>query len=173
MTDNDTDPLDGADVGETETVSKTRELWLGDIASDAVRGSDRFADHRLADATLVTDEHGEKHLSVTVESDVTKRLPRQWDRARERDTANASTVQRPWWPVVTHAVALALPVVVGSAVTARLMSEMEGETMVQAGTAPTFAELFMPTALVVVLLLLLINRGMKGALPRPTGGDGR
>ena len=119
------DPLEGAGVGETDTVEHTAELWLGDLADDRTRGGDRFAEHELAGAEVRTDEYGDRVLHVTVRSDVTKRLPRHWDRERRDEPAG-----RGWAIQVAGLVAGAA---LAAAAAHRLLDSLAGETV-------TFAE---------------------------------
>ena len=51
------DPLEGADIGDTETVEHTAEMWLGDLADEQTRGSDRFATHEARESGTQTREH--------------------------------------------------------------------------------------------------------------------
>lgn len=94
----DDDPLDGADIGDTATVRETTDIWVGGLEADATEGSDRLADSEVVDTEVVTDEYGDQHLRVTVESDVTKRLPRRWDAAREpRTDSERRQARRETW----------------------------------------------------------------------------
>jgi len=93
-----TDPLDGADIGTTETVTETGEIWVGGLRHDATSGSDRLVDDRVTEIEVFEDEYGDTCLRVTVESDVTKRLPRRWDTAREpRTDSERQAARRKRW----------------------------------------------------------------------------
>jgi len=115
------DPLEGAGVGDTETVEHTAELWLGNLADDSTRGGDRFAEHELAGAEVRTNEYGDRVLHVTVQSDVTKRLPRHWDRERHDEPAARGWALRTAWFVAGVAIA--------TAVAHRLLDTLAGEAV--------------------------------------------
>jgi hypothetical protein len=161
----DNDPLADADIGETATVEATTELWAGDLAADAVRGSDRFASHDIATVEVRTNERGNQVLDVTVRSDVTKQLPRRWDRTA-RDTPTASTPSR-WRHVGGLLLGAAVALGVSVALTQRMLGALAGETVTFPDAAPTLLDLA-PGIGVIVLLTLVI--GMLPYLPGKMGG---
>jgi len=169
--DGDSDPLDGADMGETATVTETNEIWLGQLASEDVRGSDRLADHRLVDATVVTDEHGEQSLAVTVESDVTKRLPRRWDACREprTDSERATARRSRWVSRAITGVSFAIPLGIGLAVTSRVNRQLTGDVTINGEpfTPPTVVEMVPVVALIVVIAAVILGSGL---MPGGFGG---
>lgn len=62
----DTDPLEGADVGETRTVRESIEFHTTEFAPGAFYGSDRFGDVGVADVEVREDEYGDEVVVVTV-----------------------------------------------------------------------------------------------------------
>jgi len=165
----DDDPLADADIGETATVEATTELWVGDLAADAVRGTDRFATHDIAGVEVRTDERGEQVLDVTVRSDVTKQLPRRWDRTA-RATPTASTPSR-WRHIGSLLLGAAVVTGVAVALTQRMMGAVAGETVTFADTAPTVGDL--APAVVVIGLLTVAIGAMLPYLPGGMGGAWR
>lgn len=161
----DDDPLADADIGETVTVEATTELWAGDLAAEAVRGTDRFASHDIVAAEVRTNERGSQVLDVTVRSDVTKQLPRRWDRT-PRATPTASTPSR--WRHIGNLLLGAAVVTGGTvALTQRMLGAVAGETVTFADTAPTVGDLA-PAVVVIGLLTVAIG----AMLPYLTGGMG-
>jgi hypothetical protein len=161
----ESDPLADADIGESVTVEATVEMWAGDLAADAVRGADRFATHDIAAAEVRTNEHGNQVLDVTVRSDVTKQLPRRWDRA-PRATPTASTPSR-WRRLGGLLLGAALATGVSVALTQRMLGALAGETVTFPDTAPTLLDLA-PGISVILLLTLLV--GSLPYLPGKMGG---
>lgn len=80
-TEEEPDPLDGAAVGETRRVRITDRFCLwGSVGVEPIIGSDR--DHgsiQLVDVR-VEGSPGDEELVIEWETDVTKQLPRYWDR---------------------------------------------------------------------------------------------
>lgn len=159
------DPLADADIGESITVEATAEMWAGDLAADAVRGTDRFATHDIAGVEVRTNERGNQVLEVTVRSDVTKQLPRRWDRA-PRDTPTASEPSR-WRQLGGLLLGAALATGVSVALTKRMLGALAGETVMFPDTAPTLLDLA-PGIGVILLLTLLV--GSLPYLPGKIGG---
>ena len=149
------DPLEGADIGDTETVEHTAEMWLGDLADEQTRGSDRFATHEVRDIEVRTDEYGDQILDVTVESEVTKRLTYRWDHeARESGTQTRehSMLREVGGTLLGVGVAIG----VGVAVTQRVMGELAGETIEIADTTPTVLDLAPAVGIIALLALFII-----------------
>jgi len=159
------DPLADADIGESITVEATAEMWAGDLAADAVRGTERFATHDIAGVEVRTNERGNQVLDVTVRSDVTKQLPRRWDRAPS-DTPTASEPSR-WRQLGGLLLGAALATGVSVALTKRMLGALAGETVMFPDTAPTLLDLA-PGIGVILLLTLLV--GSLPYLPGKIGG---
>lgn len=167
--DTDADPLADADIGTTATVESTADLWLGDLADDATRGSDRYATHEIADVTVRTDEYGDRVAEVTVRSDVTKRLPWRWD--REPHTHATPTEPSRWRQLGGLLLGAGLAGTVAVALTHRMMGALAGETVTFAENTPTLLDLA-PAVVVIGLLTLLIG-AMMPYLPGGMGGAWR
>ena len=168
------DPLEGADIGETVTVSETTDIWVGGLEADATEGSDRIADSEVVGSEVVTDEYGDQHLRVTVESDVTKRLPRLWDRsdAPRTDSERAQARRKKWGRWGVTALTTGSTLLFGLAVTNHLMRRLSGEVTINgAGLTYTVWDL---VPVVVILLLAVAFVGAMVHAPRmSTGGEHR
>ena len=155
----DADPLADADVGETVTVTTTEEIWLGQLESEHASGTDRFADRRVSDVEVVTDEYGEQYLAITVDSDVTKRLPHAWDTAsapRTDSERRKARLQR-WGSRVATLLPLVVTGTVAIAVTNRLMSDLTGEVTINGEPlAYTPADLVPVAGLVLVVFMVVL-----------------
>ncbi|MFW6382890.1 MAG: hypothetical protein ACOCZD_02500 [Haloferacaceae archaeon] len=171
MPSDNTDPLDGADIGETETVTVRRRLWVGDLESDACRGSDRIADSEVVDTEIVVND-GEEYLAVTIESDVTKRLPRNWDTCREPRTHSERVAarRRRWRRRAGTAIPLVAAVALSFAITSQVYPAFAATMLVE--TMPTFWEIAPATA-VIVAIATLITLYMSGDPAAPRFGTGR
>lgn len=160
----DDDPLNGADIGDTVTVRETTDIWVGGLLdADATEGSDRLADSEVVATEVVTDEYGDQHLRVTVESDVTKRLPRRWDTAREpRTDSERRQARRDRW---ASRLARWLPIPVtlglGLAITNRVMSELSGDVTINGAPLTYSPGEMLPAVLAVVAFAALIVWGIK------------
>lgn len=167
----DRDLLEGADIGETRTITETRELWVRDLEAEACRGTDRLADSEIVDVEQTTDEYGDAVLAVTVESDVTKRLPYDWDSANQPRTDRERTQarRRKWARRGVRAVSTLIPLGVGLVVADTVMAELAGKIVV--GGEPIPEPSMIPV--VVILLLGVAIVYMIQHLPRPGPGVGR
>jgi hypothetical protein len=162
------DPLEGADIGETVAVENQSELWLGELADhDQTAGSDRYATHELADAEIRTDEYGDKHLVVTVESEVTKKLPRRWDDCREpRTDEEAQQARRRRWigGILKHGSTVAI-FGIAAAIATKVTNEAMSNLVIDGSQAPTLGWEFVVTMMAfvgMVILALKYAPGMAG-----------
>lgn len=150
------DPLDGADIGETVRIEETVELWAGAISADETRGSDRFANHEVADIEVVEDEYGEKIVRLSVESDVTKRLPHCWSREPNPKPETEKNGGLSWRFIAGR---LAPPVVaigIGVWVTQSMFRALAGESIEFAAEPPTLAVSVITIVALMVVMLLVI-----------------
>ena len=168
---NDADPLADADVGATVTIEHTEEIWLGQLESEHASGTDRFADRRVSNVEVVTDEYGEQYLAVTVDSDVTKRLPYRWDEsAAPRTETERQQARRTKWKRRVATIGVNLTVVgIGLAIGVRVMNSMAGELVVNGEPLPPVG--WLPVATVFMVALAIVA-GIQ-YLPRPGPGVGR
>lgn len=160
------DPLDGADVGETRTVRRSKTLHGINFEPCEFYGSDRQADIRITDLEVVEDEREgyADDVRITWEADLTKRLPRNWDRHTEPVTAGEKRQQRrkKWLGRIAQAAALAIPFGIASAIAAYTAQGLEGMTINgEPMTVPPFVEL-LPALLLVFGLAGLIMWTIRG-----------
>lgn len=167
--DENTDPLNGKDVGETVTVTESKTLHSINFTPDVYFGSDRFGDVEISDVEVIEGDEGEaEDIRITWEGDITKQLPRRWDYHRDPVTQEEKSQQRKkkWLSRGAAALSLIVPSAVAVFIATRVMNSIAGKMTVngQAMTAPSTAE----TATVMGVILLLaavIVYGMKGGLP--------
>lgn len=90
------DPLDGAAVGETRTVRKSKTLSGINFEPRAFYGSDRQGRPRIVNVEVVTDEHDDDvdDVRVTWEAEMTKCLPPRWDECDEPRTPKEARHER-------------------------------------------------------------------------------
>lgn len=126
------DPLADADIGETVTVQNTEEVWIDRFEDPNARGSDRFRDSRITNVELVEDEYGDPSVAVTVESEVTKALPRRWDTARapRTDSEQRQARRRRWRRRLARWLPVPVTLGIGLAITNRVMSQLRGEVVI-------------------------------------------
>ncbi len=171
----ETDPLDGAAIGETRRVPIEIEqsVWVFSAVNDWI-GSDRDPSNvRLADVEFV-DTPGDEQVVLTLEADVTKQLPRNWDQPitehpRHIRNQPLSRRQRLFLAGV-KAVAYALPFGIGFGVLAALPKgtmTINGEEMV---FPPPMAEMAPVLALVVGVAALIWLLLAYAPVPARRGG---
>lgn len=163
------DPLDGADIGETATVSETVDLYGINMAPDVFFGSDRFGDADIVDVEIVeTDGEDYNNIKVTWEGEMTKQLPLRWDYHREPVTEEEKRVasRRKWLYRGGRAAAVLIPMGLATWLAAVMMRRVSGEMTINGEpvVAPTFAEM-LPAMAAVLLLSALIMYGLKGGFP--------
>lgn len=167
MTDGD-DPLDGADVGETRTVTRSKTLHGIDMEPREFWGSDRMADRRIADVEVVENSEGEPiDVELTWEADLTKTLPPRWDYCREPRTEEeeANARRKKWLARVAQGIAIALPIGVASALMYGIAPAFENVTINGEAMAVNPASM-VTTALLVVgfasVMMWAVRRGLPG-----------
>ena len=168
MVESDTDPLEGAAVGETRTVRVTDHdsPWYR-TATDVFSGSDRDCGPiRLVDARVEGDP-GNEDLILEWEVDVTKQLPRGWDRPitdhpRYVRDQPQTTKQRARH-LVGKALSIVLPVGFAFGIAALIFDRMEPIELTINGETTTFplslsemAPVLMTVALFTIFLMVII-----------------
>jgi hypothetical protein len=127
MTDSD-DPLDGADVGETRHVERSKHFHGTNYEPREFYGSDRLGDPKITDIEIVEGEDGNADdFIVTWEGDMTKTLPRRWDSCREPRTHEEETQarRRKWLRRGIQAVSVAVPMAIAVGVSHYLMQGLD------------------------------------------------
>lgn len=161
------DPLAGADVGETRTVQESVELHTIDFEPDVFWGSDRIGSPEIESVDVVEDDHGDEMLVVSFEGELTKTLPRRWDSYREPLTpAEEKDARRKRWArKALGAGTVIAPMGIALLVSTRLMNSMAGVTINGEPVQPPGIESVLGVfafALFVVWAIQWIPRGNGG-----------
>ena len=162
----DADPLDGADVGETRRVTETVELHSATYAPETFYGPDRAGEYGV-DVTVSEDGYGDPVVEVTYTGEVTKQLPKRWDRGV--DSGAGESGGRTRWPTVLGALATVGAAIGASALATHTLAAAD-LTINGSAVAPLRV---WPTAVTVGLLALLawtILHGVRGGFPGMHGG---
>jgi hypothetical protein len=169
----DDDPLRNADLGDSATVRETRTFWLPALASDDADGDDRFADHEVVDTRVVTNSRGGRELRVTTESEVTKRLPRNWDRSDAPRTDSERRAQRRerWGSRVARLLPIPVTLGIGLVVTDYVFSAAS-QGMTVNGAPITYSPWDLVPVVSIVAIIAFIVLAIPH-LPRMSGGRPR
>lgn len=175
MTSDSDDPLEGAAVGETRTVTH-EETFLGvDFEPREFWGTDRVSDASIQEVEIIEHDDRADDLRVVWEGEVTKTLPRNWDDVSQTPpTASEKTARRlaryasKLIPVVVVAGAFALAMNITNAVFEGADISVNGEPIVPAPEPSIWI-----TVALFGLLGWIIIYAVSGGLPRPTGGNRR
>lgn len=162
------DPLDGADIGDTETVTVTRELWIGDLEADACVGSDRLAESTVIGTETVTNEYGDEYLAVTVESEVTKRLPTRWDSCQEPRTEKEHQQARreKWKRRVGNIAPMLIALGLSGLLAARITNELAGGLVVNGEALPEVGFAHFGVLMLMVLIITVAVQNLPRARTR-------
>ncbi|QKG91668.1 hypothetical protein HPS36_01960 [Halorubrum salinarum] len=156
------DPLDGVGICETEIVHEENLHHGINSVPDSFFGSDRLCDdYDIVEIEVVEREGDVNDFIVHWEGEVTKRLPRYWDRATEPRTEREKRQQRreEWGRKAISALATVFPLGIGFAVAVGVSRRLgsitiNGETV---ALAPSVSDLF-AVALIVVVALLFVKQ---------------
>lgn len=168
------DPLEGADVGETRTVRRSRTLNPIDLQPSAFWGTDRQGEARIVDVDVIQDEDHAfaDEVRITWEANLTKKLPRNWDKAKEPRTEaeEKSARRRKWIKRIAGTVAVVLPFGVVTAISMYLTRSALGEISINGEpmTAPTWPEM-LPVAVPLFLVAMVLYYGLGGGFPGVSG----
>jgi hypothetical protein len=165
MTTDTDDPLEGADVGETRHVERSKHFHGINFEPQEFFGSDRLGDAKITNVEIVENGDGKADdFIVTWEGDVTKTLPRRWDECREPRTPEEETQARRWkWlRRGIQAVSVAVPMAIAVGVSHYLMQGLDltmNGVDVGAPTAGMTLSIFM-----LVMLMFAIIRWLPGRI---------
>jgi hypothetical protein len=172
----DSDPLEGADIGETRRVESTGEhsLWSS-TAVDPFVGFDRDATNIEIESAEIVGEEGNERVEITYAADVTKTLRPHWRDGLDKEpdksvggvkSERASRVQRIGGLLLGAAVSIG----VGVAVMRHVTGSLAGKT-VTFGPQPSLMDIA-PAVGTIGLLALFIMAAMP-YLPSMAGRGGR
>lgn len=163
------DPLDGADVGETRTVTRSKTLHGVDFEPREFYGTDRQRDIRIDDISVVGDDQGEpRDVEITWEAELTKCLPPRWDHAREPRTEaeEKQARRRKWMRRGISAVAALLPLGLVTVVTFHLLNALSGDLLINGEPmGPVSFVDILPALILVFGIAALIIWGVRGGFP--------
>lgn len=167
---NSEDPLEHADIGETKTVHHTKTIRLINYTPDVYFGGDRIIDNlEVDDVKLVEADDGGKDIEVTWEGDVTKRLPRNWDKHNVPITEKEKKAARlkKWKQRLAVPVITLLGMGASTLVAFQIMNTVAGEIVINGEPLPppTPGSIFFIFAITVVIYVFVIWTA-RGALPR-------
>lgn len=174
MTNDDTDPLGGADIGETHTVRESVELHTVDFEPGVYYGSDRFGRASVERIEVTENEYGDETVVVTFEGELTKALPPRWDEYREplTDAEQQAARRKVWLGRLGNAAAIVVPMLGASVLANHLMQAISGDMTVngEAVTAPGTGEMAMITGAMLVLAAVVFYAANEVLPPRVVGG---
>lgn len=171
----DEDPLEHADVGETQTVTREVTINTIDYSPYVYYGTDRIGDADAVNAELVETDDGYHDVVLTFEGEVTKTLPYRWDYCEEPRTEDEEQREqkrqwrKKWGRRVSVAVGFLIPAVVATFVTNSIMSRVAGQGPFEEVAAPGLGEV----AGMVALLMLFAAFIMYAIKRLPHPGPGR
>jgi hypothetical protein len=167
MTNDTTDPLKNADIGTTERIERTITIHGVDVASGDCFASDRICGEiGVENIQVVENEYGNEDVEITVAADVTKQLPRRWDRRAEPATAEEKQTARRkrWLRRGGKAVATLLPIAATGLIATTVMQSMSGTINGEPMTPPSTMEVMTMLGL-MTLLVAIIMWGVNGGFP--------
>jgi len=152
------DPMDGAAVGETRTLTHEVDIYPVDYEPREWFGDDRNREQlRIADTEAVTDEYGDEQLRVTFAADVTKQLPESFDTVASVDSV---TPPEPtlWDRVPTEVVPVLVGIGVSGAVGYTVMGSLSNAATINGEpvTAPSPMAMIIMMALIGIVYLALV-----------------
>jgi hypothetical protein len=159
------DPLDGADVGETRHVERSKHFHGINFEPREFYGSDRLGDASITNIEIVENGDGKADdFIVTWEGDVTKTLPRRWDECREPRTAEeeANAQKRKWLRRGIQTISVAVSMAIAVGVSHYLMSGLD---LTMNGVAVGAPSAGMTLSIFVLLMLMFsIIRWLPGRI---------
>lgn len=175
MTDESSDPLKNADIGETARVRKSKTLYGIDYTPREFFGDDRItADISIVDVELLDNDDGAEDIRITWEGDVMKRLPRRWDYHAEplTETENRQARRQKWKRRLGQAIAVVVPLGFSFFIAMRVMEQLAGKMTINGeSVTPPSPETMAITFGFIVVISAVMMWGMNGAFPRGTGGN--
>lgn len=167
--DTDDDPLDGAPIGQTETVTETQTLRGINYVPDEFFGHDRFGEFGIADVEVIESAEGDvDDIRVTWEGEMTKQLPRRWDQHNEpvTDEEKQQARRRKWLGWLSRAAVFVVPLGLISTIAVKLTQEVSRELVIngEAATPPSMIDA-VPVFILVLVMAGIIHIGIEGGFP--------
>jgi len=170
MTDPDT--LKNASLGEIVEYEYETELYGPDMLPEELFRSDVEENITNAELEIRTDEYGNQHLTVTVEGEAMKVLPRNWAYCKEPRTAQEESRQRTrkWLGRVIQGIGIALPFGVTLAVMGKVNEAFAGTTINGEPMEPANLGTVAISLFLLMLISTVIVYGIQNGFPRVNGG---
>jgi len=171
MSDNKTDALRHADMGEQTELSTTEEISLVAMEPTEWYRSDRMlGDATVDNVEVIETEHGDKRLQVTWSREATKTIGRRWGAEPNKDDSGSNwRLKERAVKVAPIAATMTIAGIIGVKITNSSMANMATTTepLQPIKLWPTLGGIF-----VLVLVAWLIIYGMSGGLPGMAGMKG-
>ena len=154
------DPLRNADIGETKTVRESVELHTINFSPDTFYKSDRIGRCEAVDVQIAEDEDGSETVVVTFEGELTKILPRNWDKSSEPRTAAEEKQSRRavWKRRAATAAMFLVPVGIATYLTSTVMEQIAGQSIHTEPIQPPGIEVYFVMILMIAFLAWSIPR---------------
>lgn len=169
----ESDPLDGAKIGETRTVAREDRRWVGFIVDEELYGDDRETSIDVTDIYLDENDHGEREVVVEYDAELTQKLPAKWDVSDMPRTEREAKAERrnKWLRRCAKLAPLAVTGVVVFGVTSLAFPAISRVSMEvsETTTAPSFMDV-MPSVALVFIIAAVIVYGLSGGLPGAVRG---
>jgi len=171
-TDEHDDPLDGADIGQTERIEVSSRHAIE--PPEPIRGTDRYISDRNVDVEIVEDEYGNLWEETSWDCEVTKQMPRRWEEAAERNERRESRIKpENTGKLSTFFTSMVISILTIGVVSVFISREFEGMTINGEPVAVdpgTMLLAWLPILLLLVLGYIVYLGVFKGYFPRPVNG---
>jgi len=162
MSDTDSDPLEGAAIGEKRTVQRSKTLHGINFEPREFVGSDREADVEIADVEVIKGGDGEcDNVKVTWEAEMMKTLPRNWDTWEKPDTQNV------WVSRLAKVAAIVLPLGLAIGVAHFLMQGLARRLTINGEPFVYGPSMMFPIVVLFVIVVVLghyFSPGKRGSV---------
>jgi hypothetical protein len=166
------DTLKNAALGDTVEYEYQTELYGPDMLPEELFRSDVEENITDAELEMRTDDYGNQHITVIVEGEAMKVLPRNWSYCKEPRTPEEEATQRKrkWLGRVIQGIGFALPFGVTLAVMSKVNEAFAGTTINGEPMQPASLGNVAISLFLLMLISAVIVYGIQGGFPRANGG---